>query len=81
MKKIMIAVKPDKSAIVSPALLCVQPFSGKPLFLPLQKYLLLLENKIAISISLNIKKIFVFLSEIIYYRGTLLLLLILCGSI
>ncbi len=81
MKKIMIAVKPDKSAIVSPALLCVQPFSGKPLFLPLQKYLLLLENKIAISISLNIKKIFVFLSEIIYYRRTLLLLLILCGSI
>ncbi len=81
MKKIMIAVKPDKSAIVSPALLCVQPFSGKPLFLPLQKYLLLLENKIAISISLNIKKKIVFLSEIIYYRGTLLLLLILCGSI
>ncbi len=75
-----LAVKPDKSAIVSPALLCVQPFSGKPLFLPLQKYLLLLENKIAISINLNIKK-YVFLSEIIYYRGTLLLLLILCGSI
>ncbi len=38
---------------MSAALLCVQPLPGKPLFLPLQKHLLLAENDFAFSVNLS----------------------------
>ncbi len=47
----ILPVMPDKAAFVSSALLCLQSLPGKPLFLPLQKHLLLAENELAFSIS------------------------------
>ncbi len=46
---VILPVIPDKSAFMSSVLLCVQPLPGKPLFLTLQKHLLLAENELAFS--------------------------------
>ncbi len=73
----------DKAVFVRGALLCLQPLPGKPLFLPLQKRLLLAENEFAFSRSPSdlAENIFCLLSEIIHSRRTLLLLLTLCRSL